>query len=78
MLELEQAAKRPRGRPRIVEPVYEAPLLMSRQEAARILGGLHLATIDRFCRAGKLERVHVGRRTMLTVTSVRALAGRRE
>jgi hypothetical protein len=40
---------------------------MSREDAARALGGLHLSTI------GKLERVFIGRRSMVTIASVRAL-----
>jgi hypothetical protein len=47
--------------------------LMSRVDTARALGGLHLATINKFVRAGKLERVFVGRRSMVTVASVEAL-----
>jgi hypothetical protein len=46
---------------------------MSRQDAARALGGLHLATINKFARSGKLERVFVGRRSMVTIASVEAL-----
>jgi hypothetical protein len=53
------------------------PSLMSRAEAARSLGGLHLQTIGKLARAGKLERVFVGRRSMVTVASVRALASGR-
>jgi hypothetical protein len=48
---------------------------MSRAEAAISLGGLHLSTIGKLARAGKLERVFVGRRSMVTVASVQALAG---
>jgi hypothetical protein len=54
-----------------------APLLMSREEAARVLGGLHVQTIGKLARAGKLERVFIGRRSMITVASVRALAAGR-
>jgi hypothetical protein len=50
------------------------PLLMSKPESALALGGLHLSTIGKLVRAGKLERVFVGRRSMVTVKSVRALA----
>ncbi|HEY3621889.1 MAG TPA: hypothetical protein VGL12_05750 [Roseiarcus sp.] len=53
------------------------PLLMSRTEAARALGGIHIQTVTKLARAKKLERVFVGRRSMLTVASVRALASGR-
>jgi hypothetical protein len=46
---------------------------MSREDAALSLGGVHLSTIGKLCRAGKLERVFVGRRSMVTVASVHAL-----
>jgi hypothetical protein len=51
-----------------------APLLMSREEAARTLGGLHISTIGKLARAGKLQRVFVGRRSMVTAESVHKLA----
>jgi hypothetical protein len=47
--------------------------LMSRGAAAHALGGLHLQTISKLARAGKLERVFIGRRSMITVASVEAL-----
>jgi hypothetical protein len=47
---------------------------MSRQEAALALGGLHTATVSKLCRAGRLRRVFIGRRSMVTVASVQALA----
>jgi hypothetical protein len=48
-------------------------VLISREEAAHDLGGLHIATVGKFVRTGKLERVYIGRRSMITRASVDAL-----
>jgi hypothetical protein len=53
--------------------VGEPSVLMSRPEAAHALGGLHLQTVTKLARAGKLERVFIGRRSMITRASVEAL-----
>jgi hypothetical protein len=52
------------------------PSMMSREAAAHELGGLHLQSITRFCREGRLERVFIGRRSMVTTASVKAFIRR--
>jgi hypothetical protein len=54
-------------------PGSPAPLLMSREETARALGGIHVQTVTKLARAGKLERVFIGRRSMIASASVEAL-----
>jgi hypothetical protein len=50
------------------------PLLASRAEAARLLGGVHVSLPAKLARQGLLERVFIGRRSMFTIASIRALA----
>jgi hypothetical protein len=52
----------------------EPPLLVSIPTAQHDLGGVHRGTIGKLVRQGKLERVHIGRRAMITTRSIRALA----
>jgi hypothetical protein len=51
----------------------EEPLLWNISTAQRLLGGIHRGTIDRLVRQGKLERVKIGRRSMITRQSAVAL-----
>ena len=46
-------------------------ILISQAEAARLLG-VERTTIWRMCRRGDLERVHIGRRALITLASVDA------
>lgn len=55
-------------------PTSTAPLLASIPETQRQLGGVHRSTVDELVRQGKLERVKVNRRSMITWRSIRALA----
>jgi hypothetical protein len=48
--------------------------LLSRHEAAALLGGVHIRTIDRRLKDGSLKGVRVGRRSMITVESAELLA----
>jgi excisionase family DNA binding protein len=47
--------------------------LVSYEEAARILGGVSLVTIWRLARAGQLEQVKIGSRTMFRRSDLDAL-----
>ena len=53
--------------------VGEAPLLWDISTVQRQLGGIHRGSVDRLVRQGKLERVKVGTRSMVTRRSVEAL-----
>jgi excisionase family DNA binding protein len=53
------------------EPSY----LVGRSEAARLLG-CSTKTIDRMCRRGELQKVHIGGRAMIERASLRALIQR--
>ena len=46
------------------------PKLMTRHAAARTLGGIHLRTLDRLVKAGKLKGVKVGSRAFVVADSV--------
>ncbi|GAB3993469.1 hypothetical protein GCM10028771_18500 [Nocardioides marmoraquaticus] len=48
-----------------------APLLVSQDEAARQLG-VERTTIWRMCCRGDLDRVHIGRRSLVTRASIEA------
>ena len=48
--------------------------LLSRHEAAALLGEVHIRTIDRLLKQGALQGVKVGRRSMVTLNSAEALA----
>ena len=48
--------------------------LFSRPEAAGFLGGIHVRSVDRLLKRGKLKGVKVGRRSMITIESAEALA----
>lgn len=48
--------------------------LLSRHEAAALLGGIHIRSIDRLLQRGKLAGVRVGRRSMITLESAELLA----
>jgi hypothetical protein len=58
------------------QPPPRGPLVIPRREAGRLLGGVHPQTIGRWCREGLLERIVVGGRTMITVSSVESLVRR--
>jgi hypothetical protein len=47
-------------------------LLVSRQVAAAMLGGLHVGSVNKMILRGELERVFMGRRSMVTLSSVEA------
>lgn len=49
----------------------EQVVLVSQQEAARLLG-VERTTIWRMCRRGELAQVHIGRRSLITRTSLDA------
>lgn len=51
--------------------VTAAPLLVSQDEAARQLG-VERTTIWRMCCRGDLDRVHIGRRSLVTRASIEA------
>jgi hypothetical protein len=75
-MQIGRSAKRParaEAHAQLLAGVGEAPVLMAREDAARALGGLHISTIGKLARAGKLERVFIGRRSMVTVASVHVL-----
>jgi excisionase family DNA binding protein len=46
------------------------PKLMTRHAAARILGDIHLRTVDRLIKAGKIRGVKVGSRALVVADSV--------
>jgi hypothetical protein len=46
------------------------PLLISREEAAKLLGGISLRHLDRLCAKGELTKRRVGARAMIVHTSV--------
>jgi hypothetical protein len=48
--------------------------LYSKEEAARVLGGVSTKTVDRLIKDGKIEVKRLQRRVMPTVESVHALA----
>jgi excisionase family DNA binding protein len=50
------------------------PLLVSKREAAKMLGGLHLHTIDRLLKRGKLKGTKVGSRMMIRFDSLKRFA----
>jgi hypothetical protein len=52
------------------------PLVVSREEAARMLGDVHVQTVIRWAREKKLERIFLGRRSMITLSSIHALVRR--
>jgi excisionase family DNA binding protein len=52
----------------------DAPLLLPYPAVQLALGGVHRETIKRLIKAGKLVRVKIGRRTLITRASVLALA----
>jgi hypothetical protein len=47
-------------------------LVVSRQAAAAMLGDVHVGTVNKWIRQGVLERVYLGRRSMVTVASIEA------
>jgi excisionase family DNA binding protein len=55
-----------------IEPTE--PAFLSRHEAAKWLGGLHIATIDRLIRDKKITIKKVGRRTMVRLDSLKRFA----
>ena len=48
--------------------------LLSREVAAKVLGGVNVRTIDRLVKSGKLASVKLGRRHMITRESAEDLA----
>ena len=40
--------------------------LFSREVAARVLGGIHVRTVDKLVKSGRLASVKLGRRHMIT------------
>jgi excisionase family DNA binding protein len=50
------------------------PFLVSKQEAAKRLGGVHLHTIDRLLKRGKLKGTKVGSRMMVDFDSLKRYA----
>jgi hypothetical protein len=58
-----------------MQPPVERKLL-TRHEAAALLGGIHIRSVDRLLRRGKLVRVRLGRRSLVTVQSAEALAAK--
>jgi hypothetical protein len=41
-----------------------------------MLGDVHVGTVNKLVREGKLERVFIGRRSMITIASIEALVQR--
>jgi hypothetical protein len=51
-------------------------VVVSRGVAAEMLGGIHVGTVNKWVREGSLERVFLGRRSMITVASIENLIRR--
>ena len=49
----------------------EIEALLTMEETARVLGGLHLNTVQRMCLRGEIPSVMVGRRRMVDPRDVR-------
>jgi hypothetical protein len=67
---------RARVPPQIDGPGRMRPLVVPRTEAARLLGNVHPVTVTKWVLAGELERVRLGRRSMITVASIEAFVRR--
>lgn len=46
------------------------PALHTRHTTGKLLGGVHLTTVDRLVKRGKLRAVKIGSRKMITADSV--------
>ena len=61
---------------RVRPPLKVEKKLLSRTEAALVLGGIHDRTVDAMVKRGQLTGVKLGRRSMITAKSIGELIGR--
>jgi hypothetical protein len=52
------------------------PVVVSREQAAELLGGVAVGTIVKWAATGELERIFLGRRSMIVVSSIEAMIRR--
>ena len=58
---------------RVKQPAKVERKLISRTEAALVLGDIHARTVDAMIKRGQLKAVKLGRRNMVTAASVNEL-----
>lgn len=59
-----------------MEHTYEGPRLISIPDTGQILGGITRVAVYHLINQGNLQRVKVGRRAMITATSIDAYVAR--
>ena len=63
----------PPRKPRAAKKVASHRVLYPRHEARELLGGIGQTLLDKLCNEGKLDRIKLGRRSMITGESIQRI-----